>query len=124
MEKKLCSKCGIEKLKTDYYSNRRNKDKVQSQCKSCMNEYSKTYRVNNPDKTRYKKRTTEDTFINFRSFTPNDIKKIPLMLEKMGYDTTKDIHKQFIDRVNKKYGLNLKTKSKPKDNFSKYFPEK
>ena len=42
----------------------------------------------------------------------------------MGYDITKDIHKQFIDRVNKKYGLNLKTKSKPKDNFSKYFPEK
>ena len=124
MEKKICSKCNLEKLTTEFYVKRENKDKFQSQCKDCMNEYNRLYRANNPDKAGYKKRTYEDTYINFRSFTPKDIIKVPLMLEKMGYDITKDIHKQFIDRVNKKYGLNLKTKSKPKDNFSKYFPEK
>jgi hypothetical protein len=124
MEKKICSKCHVEKLTSEFYVKRDNKDKFQSQCKVCMNEYNRLYRANNPEKTSYKKRTYNDTYINFRSFTPKDILKVPEMLEKMGYDTTKDIHTQFINRVNTKYGLNLKKKSKPKDNFSKYFPEK
>jgi hypothetical protein len=121
MVKKICSKCQVEKPTTEFYLKQ---NKVVSQCKKCMLEYNKEYRKNNPDKGGYKKRTYNDTYINFRSFTTKDVSQVLMMLEKMGYDTSKDIHTQFIDRVNKKYGIVLKKKSKPKDNFTKYFPQK
>ncbi len=36
METKICSKCRIEKSKSDFYGDYRRKDRLQSQCKKCM----------------------------------------------------------------------------------------
>jgi hypothetical protein len=39
---KTCSKCKQEKLKTEFYSNKRTKDGLQFHCKDCIKDYSKT----------------------------------------------------------------------------------
>ena len=118
MEKKICSKCKVEKSTEEFYFR---DDKLVAQCKKCTLAYNKQYRDNHAPKKRVNKVKND---INYRGLTQKDILEVPIMLEKMGYDTNKDIHSQFINKVNTKYGLNLQKKSKPKDNFSKYFPQK
>lgn len=36
---KQCTKCGVTKLKTDFYNRRKAPDGVQAQCKACAHEY-------------------------------------------------------------------------------------
>lgn len=47
---KVCSKCGIEKLLDEFYSDKQKKDGRQSNCKACNSEYSRKYRQLNADK--------------------------------------------------------------------------
>ncbi|MHC4104804.1 MAG: hypothetical protein ACYSR9_07690 [Planctomycetota bacterium] len=42
-EAKVCTKCKIEKLLTDFYKAKQNRDRRKSWCKSCEIEYSRQY---------------------------------------------------------------------------------
>lgn len=44
METKVCSKCGIEKLLSEFYSHAWNKDGLNSNCKTCISKKLKEYR--------------------------------------------------------------------------------
>ena len=45
---KICTKCKCEKELTEFYRHIGNKSGYQSQCKKCMDTYSKQHRKNNP----------------------------------------------------------------------------
>lgn len=47
MEKKICSKCGIEKGVCEFYKNSKNPNIYRAQCKKCMNESSLSYHKKN-----------------------------------------------------------------------------
>ena len=49
MEKKICSKCKIEKDVVDFNKRKNRKSKYTSQCKLCICENGKKYRDNNLD---------------------------------------------------------------------------
>lgn len=124
MEQKKCTKCEKIKPLSEFYARLSSKDKKQSHCKECMNFYSRDYKDKNPDKAYYRKTSYSDKLFGIRGFTIKDIPKVWDLLKKLGYDTNKDIHTQFIDKVYIKHGVKLNKKPKPKDNFTKYFPEK
>lgn len=49
---KICTKCGIEKPKTEFHKSSRNKDGIISQCKPCKNEVINAWEKLNSDKKR------------------------------------------------------------------------
>jgi len=50
MEKKICSKCKIEKDVCEFYTSPKNKLDYRGSCKSCMKKTQQTYSKNNRDK--------------------------------------------------------------------------
>lgn len=50
LQYKTCTKCGKEKLFSDFSSNKNGRFGLHPSCKSCVNEYSKRYRSANPEK--------------------------------------------------------------------------
>jgi len=49
MEKKICSKCKIEKGVCEFYKCPKKNGEVRAKCKLCMNEYSLNYSLNNKE---------------------------------------------------------------------------
>lgn len=49
---KICSKCGVEKLLSDYYNQKNGKFGKISKCKECMRQESTNYRKNYPKRKR------------------------------------------------------------------------
>lgn len=49
MEKKICSKCEIEKDVCEFYKCPKKDGEVRAKCKLCMNEYSLKYSLNNKE---------------------------------------------------------------------------
>jgi hypothetical protein len=62
METKVCSKCGQEKPKDDFYKNRMCSDGYRNFCKECCKQKQKEYRLENSDSIINKKR--EDYYNN------------------------------------------------------------
>jgi len=52
-ESKICSKCGEDKLLTDFYK-RENRPSHMSACKSCLTKQSVAYQMSNPEKSKTK----------------------------------------------------------------------
>ena len=50
MEKKICSKCKVEKDVCEFYTNPKNKLEYRGSCKTCMKQTQKNYSKNNRDK--------------------------------------------------------------------------
>jgi len=57
MEKKICSKCKIEKEVCEFYSHPKKENSVRSRCKLCMNNYSFEYSQLNSEKVKKIKST-------------------------------------------------------------------
>lgn len=100
MEKKICSKCKVEKDVCEFYKNNRNPSKYRGQCKKCMNTNSLTYYTNNVEKISEKNKEfrKENPEINkekcktFREKNPESFKK---WLEK-----NKEHRKNYINNYN------------------------
>lgn len=67
MEKKICKKCGIEKLLVDFCF-RKYKKQYRNECKSCRSKYNKRYREEN-------KASAEDYRKNYYSENNIELKK-------------------------------------------------
>jgi hypothetical protein len=46
---KICSICHINKLISEYSKNKNNRDKLDSRCKICYNQYKQNWHINNPN---------------------------------------------------------------------------
>ena len=50
MEKKICSRCGVEKEVCEFYKTSKTPTLYRCQCKKCMNKHSTLHYINNKDK--------------------------------------------------------------------------
>ena len=50
MKTKVCTNCGYEKSAKDFYKDKRNKDRLTSWCKACINIYQSLYYQENKEK--------------------------------------------------------------------------
>ena len=83
----FCPVCGKYKPEKDFYKSKKNKWGVEARCKI---HFTKADKIENQQNPHLKlSRVTEDDFIGAR-----------ILLQKLGYDTTKDIHEQFKKRHN------------------------
>ena len=82
-KKKICTKCRIEKLLSEFNKHSSTKDKRQSQCKSCTKKSSKNWRKNNPDKVKenYKNRKENDPEYNKKYYYKNKEKEVKRSLK-------------------------------------------
>ena len=99
---KKCSICGFEKVLSEYYSDKRNKNGKMSHCKSCDKLKNKKYRENNKDKEKERKN-------NWRE---KNIEKIKIYNENY-----KQKNDDKINNRNKIYYLNNKDKIKDYNKF-------
>ena len=85
----FCSICGKYKPEKDFYKRKNSKWGVESRCKI---HFTKKGKLEDKEGDHLKfNRLTEQDFIGARN-----------LLQKLGYDTTKDVHKQFKERHNLK----------------------
>lgn len=92
MEKKVCNKCGEEKLINEFYLKNKNTGNLQSHCIKCQNEYKKKYREENKQKI-------SD---NNKKYREDNLEKLKRK-EKSYYIKNKEI---INERVKKYYRLN------------------
>jgi len=99
MDRKVCSKCGIEKEIKEYTFKKSSKDGLNIWCKDCCKEYAKKYIKNNALFVReYKKRWTEK---NINSITEKKKKYYKENTEVR--DRYLEINKERINEYNKQY---------------------
>ena len=79
LDGKICSRCKKFKPYTEFYRHRNNKDGYIVKCKPC---------------TLIETRKTS----GFQHQNKNEVDIAKELLEKLGYDLTKPIHPQFMDR--------------------------
>jgi len=93
-------------------------------CKMCIIQKRTTKKLQDGKIHPFNKefRKTEKAHFSMAGCTKQDYEDMYYILTKIGYDITKDIHKQFIDRhnVNKKYPMKYKKRKYNTENY--YLP--
>lgn len=108
---KLCQKCNLMKPIENYGVNRAYKTGLEPVCKSCRRKIQKVYRMKKP------KKITNRGILRMSNLMKEDWCRMYLFLGQIGYDTNKDIHKQFAE----KHGLEYK--ERPIKNLLSYRSE-
>lgn len=113
---KVCKDCRIEKPREEFSRRVRNNDGLNGQCKSCERAYGKKYRKG------YRRKQDDSRNVDSSHIDMKGIRKLSWcqtyeILSKIGYDVTKDIHEQFVN----KYGLSYK--QRPIRNIATFTPE-
>lgn len=98
---KVCGSCKKEKSIESFHRHSKSSDGRNPRCSICINNQQKILRKKNKEKAD----TSVKWFSNIRP-TKNDYYEMYLFLQSIGYDPSKDIHKQFCD----KYDLPYKAK--------------
>jgi hypothetical protein len=106
---KICSKCKIEKDKSEFVKNKHTKDGLDSKCKICFYEQKKNYRLKNREKTlEYKK--------NYRLKNNDKILEKAKDYYQNNKDDIKEYHKDYYnknkDEINKKVNIYHKNRLK------------
>jgi len=108
MERKICSKCKIEKDVCEFYKNNKNPKAYRGSCKSCMNIYSKKYKIKNFEKVdkknkEYFQKNREKNKINCLNYRNKNIER-----ERERYRTWKKNNKEKINQYNQQPIIRLK----------------
>lgn len=102
--RKMCISCGDIKPMKSFYKSKRYLDGYMSRCKEC-----------------YKNSIFKDKdypsfgAINIAQIDKDSFNDMNEVLSSMQYDTSKDIHQQFIERMASKYGVNFDYVSEAED---------
>lgn len=75
MKTKVCSKCKIIKHIDNFSKHKNAKDKLQSNCKQCIAETSKQWKINNPEKNKESHKKTFKKYYIPKEKLPEDIRK-------------------------------------------------
>jgi hypothetical protein len=113
MEKIICNSCEVEKDLTSFYKCKGCKDGVSKVCKMCKNQgrhSTKGQSTTHPFNIKF--RQNSDLHFSMAGTTPKDYKDMWEILSLMGYNLEKDIHHQFIDKINQTLLKPLKYKKK------------
>lgn len=85
MEKKICSKCKIEKEVCEFYKNPKKENEFRNTCKICMNKNSKRYYQNNIESERERiRKYSKEYYLNnkitenirFKNYRNNNLEKV------------------------------------------------
>lgn len=91
---KICSVCKIEKLLTDFYFHKNNKDGLYTYCKACVliknNKHKRENRKKNPEETRIKDKENNQSIHGKYQTYKNSAKKRDII-----FDLTKNDFKTF-----------------------------
>ena len=99
METRKCKKCGLEKDIQDYYYSSTNYRRLS--CKSCYNDTQKLYK----NKLSIPLSSKDELVLGPRT-TPQDYEYMYKLMEVIGFDISKDIAKQFVEKWEKE-GVHL-----------------
>jgi hypothetical protein len=107
---KICIGCGKEKSVESFHRSKSFTDGRNSRCAICVNNYNKA-------RNKVKKNETDTSLRGLIIVHPSkdDFHKMYLFLNSIGYDPSKDIHKQFCEKYNLPY---KKRDIKGKNKFS------
>lgn len=96
-----CIKCGISKPLTEYADNYGWSSGKVSTCKTCVEKRRLELIEIRKDgiNTQLSQEELGDTYY--------EIEETKLVLERIGYDLSKNIHEQFVERIKLKHGVNL-----------------
>jgi hypothetical protein len=108
---KVCVACKKEKSLESFHKSKVHSDGRNIKCAICVNNYNK---VQNQKKEKQKADPSLRGMIIVHP-TKDDYLKMYLFLESLGYDPTKDIHKQFSQKYNLPY---KKRDAKGKNKYS------
>jgi hypothetical protein len=101
MEKIKCNSCLIEKDLTSFYKSKQSKYGISKVCKLCKNQGRKSAKINttiHPFNREFRK--SESNWYSMAGCTKKDYMDMWSLLAKMGYDVSKDVHQQFLDKHN------------------------
>ncbi len=118
MEKQICRKCHHELPITDFYTSKNMKSGYLTQCKLCWRERHK-----NPENKPKSPDLMGLDDLRLYRLTKDDYKSLYELLDRIGYDTTKDIHKQFIDKWNNKNDYKMIYGKRGASSINKYLPD-
>ena len=121
MEKRECKICKVEKSLESFY-----------RCKNCIGgrigvcKICKQKGLNIPkDKVHpfnQMWRKPESDFFSLNRVRKKDYELMWELLSEMGYDTSKDVHSQFMEKVNSQTNKPIKVKRKIQSNMPKWLP--
>lgn len=115
MEKKLCKACLLEKSIDSFYRCQRCIGGRLGICKICKSKGKKVIKEDKIHRFNQMWRMSDDRFFCLKRVTREDYNSMWELLEKMGYDVNENIHKQFVDKVNKVSDTPIRFKKTPMD---------
>ena len=113
-ETKICAACEIEKPLIEFWMDRQNPDGLNRRCRTCVNA-----RIKIP-LDRMLKKVTEQTV---KDRLKRDYDTVYGLLEVIGYDLTKDLHQQFLDRHNQYSKVPMGYQKKRKSEMPAFYPD-
>lgn len=120
MEKKICSKCKIEKDICEFYSNPKNKLEYRSSCKSCMKKNQQIYSKINRDKRNLTQKIWRENNIEKIKDYRKKYYEINPEKYKLISKTYRDNNPEKINLYNKKYYEdNIESNKKRVSNWTK-----
>jgi hypothetical protein len=120
MEKFECNACGIVKEKSSYAKCRLCKDGIIKICKTCKLQGKRSQKIENKTHTFNEQfRKSETKHFSLAGCGKEDYLLMYQLLEIIGYDTSKNIHQQFLDRHNAQLEkpMDYKKRKYDTDNF-------
>jgi hypothetical protein len=103
MDLKECISCRIKKRINRFYKSNQYPDGHMSRCKDCYE-----YTSNRNDLRAW-------AILDLSQVDQESMDLVYYILEELGYDSKKDIHQQFVDRIKNRYGTELTYNEEPKD---------
>lgn len=120
-ESKICRSCGKSKPLSQYYNNKLMKSGKANSCKICSGLGIKVMKNDIPKFNKeYSK--FDDNWGKLFAVTSETYSLMYEFLSKIGYDTSKDIHQQFLDRWNPESKKPMKYKKRSACSINFYLP--
>lgn len=120
VEKKICTVCNLEKSLDSYYACKNCKNGKLSICKLCKVKGLKVNKDHIIHPFNQMWRRSEESFFSLNRVTKEDYEIMWQLLQDMGYDTSGDIHRQFVDKINSQAKKPVKYRKKTLDTQPKW----
>jgi hypothetical protein len=111
---KICAACLIEQPLKEYWTTRDNPDGLNRRCRTCVRNKNLI-----PMERRIKKHKEQ----TMKDILKEQYNIVYQFLDTIGYDLTKDLHQQFLDRHNQKLKYPMTYQKKRKSDMPAFFPD-
>jgi hypothetical protein len=113
-ETKICAACEIEQPMNEFWGDNSMDDKKGRRCRTCVRNKNLI-----PMERRIKKHKEQ----TMKDILKEQYNIVYQFLDTIGYDLTKDLHQQFLDRHNQKLKYPMTYQKKRKSDMPAFFPD-